>query len=54
MGVGRIYQQTSVDTYSKWDTAKLYTTKTLFTAADLPNRALTDRGTECRVWQEAH
>ncbi len=36
-GVGRIYQQTFVDTYSKWATAKLYTTKTPITAADLLN-----------------
>ena len=26
-GVGRIYQQTFVDTYSKWAAAKLYTTR---------------------------
>jgi len=60
-GVGRIYQQTFVDTYSKWATAKLYTAKTAITAADLLNdrvlpffegqkgrllRVLTDRGTE--------
>jgi len=60
-GVGRIYQQTFVDTYSKWATAKLYTTKTPITSADLLNdrvlpffdshdmgiiRMLTDRGTE--------
>lgn len=60
-GVGRIYQQTFVDTYSKWATAKLYTSKTPITAADLLNdrvlpffesknallqRILTDRGTE--------
>jgi transposase InsO family protein len=60
-GVGRIYQQTFVDTYSKVATAKLYTTKTALTAADLLNdrvlplfeakgasllRMLTDRGTE--------
>ena len=60
-GVGRIYQQTFVDTYSKWATAKLYPTKTALTAADLLNdrvlpffeapgvpvlRILTDRGTE--------
>lgn len=60
-GVGRIYQQTFVDTYSKWAIAKLYTTKTPITAADLLNdrvlpffaeqemeviRVLTDRGTE--------
>ena len=60
-GVGRIYQQTFVDTYSKWATAKLYAVKTAITAADLLNdrvlpffedqgaevlRILTDRGTE--------
>lgn len=36
-GVGRIYQQTFVDTYSKWAAAKLYTTKTPITADDLLN-----------------
>lgn len=60
-GVGRIYQQTYVDTYSKVAFAKLYTTKTPITSADLLNdrvlplfaehdvpvlRVLTDRGTE--------
>jgi transposase InsO family protein len=60
-GVGRIYQQTFVDTYAKVAFAKLYTTKTPLTAADLLNdrvlpfyeaqgvqlmRVLTDRGTE--------
>ena len=60
-GVGRIYQQTFVDTYSKVAFAKLYSTKTPITAADLLNdqvlpffadegvgmlRILTDRGTE--------
>lgn len=60
-GVGRIYQQTFVDTYSKVAAAKLYDTKTPLTAADLLNdrvlplferqeipllRILTDRGTE--------
>ncbi|MBO1256996.1 IS481 family transposase [Alteromonas sp. 5E99-2] len=60
-GVGRIYQQTFVDTYSKIALAKLYTTKTPITAADMLNdkvlpyfeqhdlpilRILTDRGTE--------
>lgn len=60
-GVGRVYQQTFVDTYSKWAATKLYTTKTPITAADLLNdkvlpffadqgmwviRMLTDRGTE--------
>lgn len=60
-GVGRIYQQTFIDTYAKVGFAKLYTTKTPITAADLLNdrvlpffekhnlpmlRVLTDRGTE--------
>lgn len=60
-GVGRIYQQTFIDTYSKVAFAKLYSTKTPITAADLLNdrvlpffeqhelpmlRILTDRGTE--------
>jgi len=36
-GVGRIYQQTYVDTYCKVAHAKLYTTKTPITAADLLN-----------------
>ena len=36
-GVGRIYQQTFVDTYSKWATAKLYTTRPPITCADLLN-----------------
>lgn len=60
-GVGRIYQQTFVETYSKVAFAKLYTMKTPITAADLLNdrvmpffeqhdmgllRILTDRGTE--------
>jgi transposase InsO family protein len=60
-GVGRVYQQTFVDTYSKVAFAKLYEQKTPITAADLLNdrvlpffedydirviRVLTDRGTE--------
>lgn len=60
-GVGRIYQQTFVDTYSKVAVCKLYNMKTSLTAADLLNdrvlpffeendmgvlRILTDRGTE--------
>jgi len=60
-GVGRIYQQTYVDTYSKVAHCKLYNMKTALTAADLLNdrvlpfyeemempvlRILTDRGTE--------
>jgi len=60
-GVGRIYQQTFIDTYSRVAFCKLYTMKTPITAADLLNdrvipffdeeqvpllRILTDRGTE--------
>jgi transposase InsO family protein len=60
-GVGRIYQQSFIDTYSKVGFAKLYDRKTPLTAADLLNdrvvpffeehgiplcRVLTDRGTE--------
>lgn len=36
-GIGRIYQQTFVDTYSKVAACKLYTTKTPIMAADLLN-----------------
>ena len=68
-GVGRIYQQTFVDTYSKIAFGKLYTTKTPITAADLLNdrvlpffeeqgldilRILTDRGTEYCGKAEQH
>ena len=60
-GVGRIYQQTFIDTYAKVAFAKLYDRKTALTAADLLNdrvvpffdaqavklcRMLTDPGTE--------
>ncbi len=60
-GVGRVYQQTFIDTYAKVGMAKLYDRKTPLTAADLLNdrvipfydehgvvlqRILTDRGTE--------
>lgn len=60
-GVGRIYQQTFIDTYSKVAFAKLYDRKNAITAADMLNdkvmpffeeqeipllRILTDRGTE--------
>jgi transposase InsO family protein len=60
-GVGRVYQQTFVDTYSRVAAAKLYTDKTAITSADMLNdrvlpffaehgipllRVLTDRGTE--------
>ncbi len=68
-GVGRIYQQTFIDTYAKVGFAKLYTTKTPITAADLLNdrvlpfleahqlpmlRILTDRGTEYCGRAETH
>ena len=60
-GVGRVYQQTFIDTYAKVAFAKLYDRKTPITAADMLNdrvvpfydehdirlsRVLTDRGTE--------
>lgn len=68
-GVGRVYQQTYIDTYCKVAHAKLYTTKTPITGADLLNdkvlpfyeendlpvlRILTDRGTEYCGKAEAH
>ncbi|WDP88321.1 MAG: IS481 family transposase [Desulfobacter sp.] len=68
-GVGRVYQQTFVDTYSKVAFAKLYNTKTPITSADLLNdrvlpffennklpmlRILTDRGTEYCGKAEKH
>ncbi len=68
-GVGRVYQQTVIDTYSKVGFAKLYDRKTPLTAADLLNdrvvpffdahdialsRVLTDRGTEYCGSPERH
>lgn len=68
-GVGRIYQQTFIDTYTKVGFAKLYDRKTPITAADLLNdrvvpffdahdiklcRVLTDRGTEYCGTAQAH
>lgn len=68
-GVGRIYQQSCLDTYSKVAFAKLYTMKTPITAADLLNdqvlpffeeqqmgvlRMLTDRGTEYCGRHDSH
>ena len=68
-GVGRIYQQTFVDTYSRVALAKLYIEKTAITAADMLNdrviplfdandvsllRILTDRGTEYCGKVETH
>lgn len=63
-GVGRIYQQTFIDTYSRVAFAKLYESKHAITSAEILNdrvlpffeeqqipllRVLTDRGTEYKV-----
>ena len=68
-GVGRIYQQTFIDTYSKLAFAKLYDRKHAITAADTLNdrvlpffeehgvpllRILTDRGSEYCGNRESH
>lgn len=68
-GVGRIYQQTFIDTYSRVAFAKLYDSKHAITSADLLNdrvlpffedqqipllRILTDRGTEFKGKWEHH
>jgi len=68
-GVGRIYQQTFIDTYCKVAFVKLYDRKNALVAADLLNdrvipfydaheipllRMLTDRGTEYCGNREAH
>ena len=68
-GVGRIYQQTFIDTYSKVAFAKLYDRKNALVATDLLNdrvvpffegqeipllRILTDRGTEYCGQREHH
>ncbi len=68
-GVGKIYQQTGIDTFSNMGFAKLYTDKTAITAADFLNskvlpffdqeqmkllRVLTDRGTEYSGKLEQH
>jgi transposase InsO family protein len=68
-GVGRIYQQTVIDTYSKVAFAKLYDRKNALVAADVLNdkvipwfeeqnvailRVLTDRGTEYCGSREHH
>ena len=46
-GVGRIYQQTVIDTYSKLGFAKLYTRKTPLTAADILNDRVNRRLPGC-------
>lgn len=68
-GVGRIYQQTFIDTYSRVAFAKVYDRKTALTAAELLNdrvlpffeqhqipllRVLTDRGTEFKGKPDNH
>jgi transposase InsO family protein len=68
-GVGRIYQQTFIETYSRVAFAKLYNTKHAITSADILNdrvlpffeengipllRILTDRGTEFKGKPEHH
>lgn len=68
-GVGRIYQQTFIDTYSKVAFCKLYTMRTAIAAADMLNdkvvpffeehgipllRVLTDRGSEYCGTPETH
>ena len=68
-GVGRIYQQTFIDTYSRVAFAKLYESKHAITSADILNdrvlpffedqqipllRILTDRGTEFKGRPEHH
>lgn len=68
-GVGRIYQQTFIDTYSRVAFAKLYDSKHAITSADILNdrvlpffedqkipllRILTDRGTEFKGRPEHH
>lgn len=68
-GVGRIYQQTFIDTYTRVAFAKLYTSKHAITSADILNdkvlpffeqqqipllRILTDRGTEFNGRPENH
>ncbi len=68
-GVGRVYQQTVIDTYSKLGFAKLYDEKTAITAAEMLNdrvipffeeheiavsRVLTDRGTEYCGTPQSH
>ena len=68
-GIGRIYQQTFIDTYSRVAFAKLYNTKHAITSADILNdrvipffedndipllRVLTDRGTEFKGKPEHH
>ncbi len=68
-GVGRIYQQTFIDTYTRVAFAKLYDSKSAITSADILNdrvlpffeeqeipllRLLTDRGTEFKGKPEHH
>ena len=68
-GIGKVYTQVFIDSYSRVANAKLYTEKTAITAADMLNdkvlpfyqdenipilRILTDRGTEYKGKIEHH
>jgi len=68
-GIGKVYSQVFIDSYSRVSNAKLYTDKTALTGADLLNervlpwyqdqsipilRILTDRGTEYKGKIEHH
>ena len=68
-GIGKIYQQTYIDTYAKIAICKLYDRKNALVAADLLNdrvipfydlndikllRMLTDRGSEYKGIREHH
>lgn len=68
-GIGKIYQQTGIDTYSNVGFAKVYTEKTALTSADFLNdkvlpfydsqgikllRTLTDRGSEYCGHPDSH
>jgi hypothetical protein len=68
-GIGRIYQQTAIDTHSNIGFAKVYTERTALTAADALNdkvlpffddqnirvlRVLTDNGVEYCGRQDVH
>ena len=55
-GVGRIYQQTFIDTYAKVAFAKLYDRKTPITAADLLNDRVVPfyDASEARLCRGAH
>jgi hypothetical protein len=53
-GVGRIYQQTFLDTYSKLAFAKLYDRKTPLVAADLSSKARGVLQPQRSLWYHRH